>query len=66
MLEGRGAQVSPFSCGAAVTHSSPPLVSTRVEALTRAARSEKHAANKQGATRPIQIEKHDVSHEEQR
>lgn len=51
---------------ARLTRPSPPLVSTRVEMLTRAARGEKHAANKQGATRPNQIEKHDVSHEEQR
>ena len=65
MLEVRGAQVSPFSCGAADAPLTSP-VSTRVEAIARAARGETCAARKQGASRPIQIEKHDVSHEEQR
>lgn len=39
MIEARGAQVSPFSCGAADAPLTSP-VSTRVEAITRAARVE--------------------------
>lgn len=66
MLEGRGVQGGPFSCGVADAPLPSP-VSTRVEAIARAARVDKrHAAHKQGASRANQIEKHDVSHEEQR
>ena len=52
MLEGRGVQGGPFSCGVADAPLPSP-VSTRVETLTRAARVEKHAANKQGASRAL-------------
>ena len=65
MLEGRGVQGGPLSCGVADAPLPSP-VSTRVETVTRAARSETRGKQTGRTTRPIQIEKHDVSHEEQR